>query len=299
MTVMDEGASAQQSTAPAALPRPGAVAGLSDTGEWREIFAAFSHIVLVANSDAVNVPELRGQYADDTLFVFFNKVYKVLDRPFDGHSILISRGQPRGANIVYRGEVADVIKFFPRERFLGILNIRFDASEKLNAAADFGGTPTGHLDLAGYCSEFYTEGKVPTSGFALALLLTEMKLPGTIILAGFSAKRSEKWRVVSAHDWSFEQTFLRLFARIGRITIHDGVSLNPYAKLAERFPDIPAAEISLAAAEILSQRLGNTDAEVDKLISLTNVIRDFDNFLRRLKPKFLKRPKAAPTNSGQ
>ena len=54
-------------------------------------------------------------------------------------------------------------------------------------------------------------------------------------------------------------------------------------------------QISLAVAEVLSERLSNTDAEVDKLISLTNVIRSTDNFLRRLRPKFLKRkPKGTP-----
>ncbi|GES51894.1 3-deoxy-manno-octulosonate cytidylyltransferase [Rhizobium sp. NBRC 114257] len=255
----------------------------------------FSHIVLVANSDAVDISSLQAQFPETALFVFFNKVYKVLDRPFHGHSLLISRGQPRGANIVYRGEVGEVVKFFPKEYFLGIMNIRLGAEEKLNPAADFQGAPTGHLDLVGFCSDFYTEGKTPTSGFAMALWLSDLKLPGKIVLAGFSARRSQKWRVVSAHDWSFEQTFLRLFARLGKITIHGGVALNPYISLAQRFTEVPPDEIALAAAEVLSERLGNTDAEIDKLISLTNVIRSADNFMRRLRPKFLKRkPKGSP-----
>ncbi len=277
------------------IPAAGSAAGLGSAAEWREVLAAFSHIVLVANSDAVDIASLQAQFPPTALFVFFNKVYKVLDRPFHGHSLLISRGQPRGANIVYRGEVGEVVKFFPKEYFLGILNIRLGAEEKLNPAADFQGAPTGHLDLVGLCSDFYTEGKTPTSGFALALWLSDLKLPGAIVLAGFSARRSQKWRVVSVHDWSFEQTFLRLFARLGKITIHGGVSLNPYIRLAERFTDIPPAEISLAAAEVFSERLGNTDAEVDRLISLTNVIRSTDNFLRQLRPKFLKRKPKAPS----
>nr|WP_246451073.1 3-deoxy-manno-octulosonate cytidylyltransferase [Rhizobium paranaense] len=268
---------------------------MTTADEWRSVLAAFSHIVLVANSDAVDIGSLQQQFPSSALFIFFNKVYKVLDRPFHGHSLLISRGQPRGANIVYRGEVGDVVKFFPKEYFLGIMNIRLGREEKLNPAADFQGAPTGHLDLVGFCSDFYTEGKTPTSGFAMALWLSDLKLPGAIVLAGFSAKRSEKWRVVSVHDWTFEQTFLRLFARLGKIVIHGGVSLNPYIRLAERFCEVPPAEIALAAAEVLTERLGNTDAEVDKLISLTNVIRSTDNFLRHLRPKFLKRkPKGTP-----
>jgi len=277
------------------LPAAGSAAGLNGADEWRRVLAGFSHIVLVANSEAVDIASLQTQFPETALFVFFNKVYKVLDRPFHGHSLLVSRGQPRGANIVYRGEVGEVVKFFPKEYFLGIMNIRLGLEEKLNPAADFQGAPTGHLDLVGFCSDFYTEGKTPTSGFAMALWLSDLKLPGAIVLAGFSARRSQKWRVVSAHDWSFEQTFLRLFARLGKITINGGVALNPYISLAQRFTEVPPAEIALAAAEVLSERLGNTDAEIDKLISLTNVIRSADNFMRRLRPKFLKRkPKGSP-----
>ncbi|SCB51086.1 hypothetical protein GA0061103_1010 [Rhizobium multihospitium] len=277
------------------MPAAGSAAGLNGADEWRTVLMGFSHIVLVANSDAVDIASLQAQFPQTALFVFFNKVYKVLDRPFHGHSLLISRGQPRGANIVYRGEVGEVVKFFPKEYFLGIMNIRLGLEEKLNPAADFQGAPTGHLDLVGFCSDFYTEGKTPTSGFAMALWLSDLKLPGAIVLAGFSARRSQKWRVVSAHDWSFEQTFLRLFARLGKITIHGGVALNPYISLAQRFTEVPPAEIALAATEVLSERLGNTDAEIDKLISLTNVIRSADNFMRRLRPKFLKRkPKGSP-----
>lgn len=287
----------RKTTAPvdAGFPAAGSAAGLNSAEEWRETLAGFSHIVLVANSDAVDIASLQAQFPSTTLFVFFNKVYKVLSRPFHGHSLLISRGQPRGANIVYRGEVGEVVKFFPKEFFLGIMNIRLGPEEKLNPAADFQGAPTGHLDLVGFCSDFYTEGKTPTSGFAMALWLSDLKLPGTIVLAGFSARRTQKWRVVSAHDWSFEQTFLRLFARLGKISIHGGVSVNPYVRLAERFTEVPPAEIALAAAEVLSERLGNADAEIDKLISLTNVIRSTDNFLRSIRPKFLKRrPKGSP-----
>ncbi|HVK91747.1 MAG TPA: 3-deoxy-manno-octulosonate cytidylyltransferase [Mycoplana sp.] len=278
---------------PEGLPPRGSASGLTSPEDWRRLFSPYSHIVLIANSTAVDVPALCAQYPPTTLFVFFNKVYKILDRPFEGHALLISRGQPRGANIVYRGEVDQVLSFFDRAHFLGIMNIRLNAEERLNTAADFRNAPTGHLDLPGYVDSFYTEGKTPTSGFAMAFWLSELRIPSLIVLAGFSARRSEKWRVVSVHDWSFEQVFLRLFARCGKIAVHGGVGANAYAGLSARFPEIPPAEIALAAAEVLSERLSNTDAEVDRLISLTNVIRAADNLLRRLKPAmFRRRPPA-------
>ncbi|WEX75214.1 3-deoxy-manno-octulosonate cytidylyltransferase [Sinorhizobium numidicum] len=271
------------------FPASGATENLTTSAEWRSLFSAFSHIILVANSDAVNIKELQAEYPDTALFVFFNKVYKVLAEPFQGQSLLVSRAQPKGANIVYRREVADVVKLFAPERFLGIMNIRLAATEKLNTMEDFLGTPTGHLDLTGFCADLYPSTKIPTSGFAMSLWLVDLKLSAEIVLAGFSAKRSEKWRVVSVHDWTFEQVFLRLFARVGKLSMHGGIARNSYASLAARFPELPPAEISSTVAEVLSSRLSETDAQVDKLISLTNALRSIDLFLRRLKPSFLRK----------
>jgi hypothetical protein len=153
------------------FPASGATENLATPEQWRALFSRFSHVILVANSDEVSVKELQDEYPETALFVFFNKVYKVLDEQFSGHSLLISRAQPKGANIVYRNEVADVVKLFAPRKFLGIMNIRLAESERLNTNADYLGTPTGHLDLAGFCADFYSKDKVATSGFAMALWL--------------------------------------------------------------------------------------------------------------------------------
>lgn len=274
------------------FPASGATENLATPEQWRALFSRFSHVVLVANSDEVSVKELQEEYPGTALFVFFNKVYKILDEQFSGNSLLISRAQPRGANIVYRNEVADVVKLLAPQKFLGIMNIRLAEIERLNTSADYLGTPTGHLDLVGFCADFYPKEKVATSGFAMALWLVNQSLPAEIVLAGFSAKRSDKWRVVNVHDWTFEQVFLRLFARVGKLTMHGSRPANSYMTLASRFPELPAAEISATIAEVLSLRLSQTDAQVDKLISLTSAFRSIDEFLRRLKPKFLKKTKA-------
>lgn len=274
------------------FPASGATENLATPEQWRALFSRFSHVVLVANSDEVSVKELQEEYPGTALFVFFNKVYKILDEQFSGNSLLISRAQPRGANIVYRNEVADVVKLLAPQKFLGIMNIRLAEIERLNTSADYLGTPTGHLDLVGFCADFYPKDKVATSGFAMALWLVNQSLPAEIVLAGFSAKRSDKWRVVNVHDWTFEQVFLRLFARVGKLTMHGSRPANSYMTLASRFPELPAAEISATIAEVLSLRLSQTDAQVDKLISLTGAFRSIDELLRRLKPKFLKKTKA-------
>lgn len=264
---------------------PGSTDALATNAEWKALLSRYSHIVLVANSDAVDLAKLRRDMPDTALFVFFNKVYKVLSEPFRGNALLVARSGTMGANIVHRREVGDVLKYFPNAGFLGLLNIRVDAGEGLSPAADFEGAPVGHLDLAEYFSDFYPARKLATSGFAMALWLSELQLPGAIVLAGFSARRSEKWKVFSVHDWTFEQVFLRLFSRLGKIVIIGGAEASSYAGLAKKFPGVPAAEIALVAAEVLSERLENTDNQIDRLMSVTKGLRSIDNFFRRLKPK--------------
>src|SRR3954451_1554781 len=98
-------------------PFGGTTADLATREEWRPLFAGFSAVALVANSEEVDIAALRKALPDDTLFVFFNKVYKVLDGPFDGHSLLAVRSGTGGPNILSRGEVGRGTGSFPEDRF--------------------------------------------------------------------------------------------------------------------------------------------------------------------------------------
>ena len=133
-----------------ARPFAGTTAGRSSKDDWRPLFASYSEIVLVANSDEVDIDALRASLPGDALFVFFNKVYKVLDRPFDGNVLLAVRSGRGGPHIVSRGQVGDVVSYFPTDGFLGIMCMRAAPVEPVTPASAFGGVPTGHLDLADY-----------------------------------------------------------------------------------------------------------------------------------------------------
>jgi hypothetical protein len=262
----------------------GTTAGLSTANDWRPLFASYSTIVLVANSDDVDIGALRANLPEDTLFVFFNKVYKVLDRLFDGNVLLAVRSGTGGPNIVARGEVGHVVSYFAPDRFLGIMCVRAGSVEKVTPASAFGGVPTGHLDLTDYFVDFYPSDHLPSSGFALAVWLCELDPGRKVMLAGFSGKRSERWKIFNVHDWTFEQLVQRLLIRSGRLTVADAATLHSYAAIMKRFPDIPAADISLTAAEILSERLEHVNVEIDKLISATSLNRSVEKVVRGLKP---------------
>ncbi|MDT1062029.1 hypothetical protein RM190_09190 [Paracoccus sp. CPCC 101403] len=253
--------------------------------EWKAFFQAYSNVVLVANSAETDIASLLRDFPQDTLFIFFNKVYKVLDVPFPRPAILACRSGMMGANIVHRREVPEVLKFFDRDTFLGVVNIKVGPDENLSPPEAFGDVPVKHLDLSGVLLPFYPQDKAPTTGFGLCVWLRQIDVTPKIHLAGFSSKRSEKWKVFDVHDWTFEQVVLRLLFRHGEVDLVGGHQANPYAALQQHFPRFTQSEIALTAGEVLSERLQNLSSVVDRLMSVTKVLRFFDNTFRKVRPK--------------
>lgn len=270
--------------------------GLTDaaqTDAWRSFFGSYRRIVLVANSDAVSSSML--QPADDTLFVFFNKVYKVLSEPFAGPSLLVARSSPAGANIVYRREVDEVTKLLRSERFLGICNLRVGTHERFSEPREFGAPePISSLDLVSAMADFYPATHVATSGFALAVFLADLHLDARVHLAGFTAKRSLRWKLFSDHDWTFEQIVLRLLLRAGRIEALGVVPDETLAAIARRFPELGGIQaVALAAAEVVAERLEGANVAIEDLHRLTRPQRRLREAFDSLKPRTRKAKLAA------
>ena len=259
---------------------------LPDTCDgWAGFFGRFEQVVLVANSDAVDMAALAARYGEGTLFVFFNKVFKVLDAPFTRPSLLIARSSHAGANIVYRREVADVLRLLESDRFEGIANLKAGAREVFSPAEAFEGARVGFLDLMPVLGGFYPASHVPTSGFALAFWLAEA-CPGLkIVLAGFTARRSAVWKLFHDHDWTFEQVVQRLMVRSGRLEMDGAGSREHWDRIMARLPGITPSDVALVSAEVLSERLEGTNMAIDRLMSLTRIQSRVDGFLRGLKPK--------------
>ncbi len=252
---------------------------------WRAFFNRYSHIVLVANSEALDPQSMTTEFPGDTLFVFFNKVYKVLDSSFPGHAILVARSGMMGANIVHRREVDDVLKFFTSEKFLGILNIRTAPEERFSPVAAFNGATVMYGDLETLMSGHYPPDKIPTSGFALVAWMRELQLTPKIVLAGFSGKRSARWKVFDVHDWTFERIYFRLLAQRGLITSAEHARPSRFDLLARHFPDAKFEEIQGAVNDALSTRLDHALTLIDGLMSLTKWQRALDQAFRKARPK--------------
>jgi hypothetical protein len=272
--------------APQGLPLPDVtVAGRVAFEDWKTFFSAFSHIVLIANSEEQTVDAMQAAYPDTALFVFFNKVDRVLSAPFAGRSLLVTRSNQAGSELVYRGILGRMTAYLPAPGFTGVASLRTVAFERRMEIAEFGETPAGIIDLASYFEGFYPADHTPSSGFALALWLCEL-LPGArVVLNGFSAKRSDSWKLFHIHDWTFEQSVLQLLEMKGKLVFAGRAGGNPYQELARRFPDIPPTDIAFATLQVLSRRLENSNRDIDRLISMTGPLRFLYNASRALKRK--------------
>ena len=262
----------------------GEVDWFSSEEDWRGFFGRYDRVVLVANSDAVDIHTVVAKHGDTALFVFFNKVYKVLSAPFGAPSLLVARSSPAGANIVYRREVADVLGYFQGDALIGVLGLTVGADENFSPASAYQGRRAGTLRLVEHFADFYPRTHLPTSGFALAIWLAET-CETEVHLEGFTARRSTQWKLFADHDWTFEQTCLRLLARAGRIHMDNVEPMNAYLELGRRFPEIETSAIAATAVEVLGNRLENASLAIDGLLSLTRFQGKLDRLLRRLKPK--------------
>ena len=131
--------------------------------------------------------------------------------------------------------------FFPGQGFKGILNLfTYPKLGEADApASDFKGAPTGHLELTGYFADFYPEDHLPeVAALRWPSGGVSWNSASLIVLIGFTARRSDRWKVFHIHDWTYEQVIQRVLARSGRLLPGTWPSSLNYAAVTRRFPDI-------------------------------------------------------------
>ena len=289
-----------------ARPRPlRRLAGLTalpesaEPGEpaWARWFGAYDRLVLVANSEAVSRAALEAM-PEGTLFVFFNRVFKVLDAPFARPSVLVARCSIAGPNVVHRNEQGSVLGLLAGDAFHGVLQLRAAPHEAFGEAAAFAPHPVARLDLSGWFDGVYPPGDVPTSGFALAAWMMAFEAAPPVTLAGFSAERSDRWKLFDDHDWAFEQVVLRSLASGGRLErVPAAGEAWPLGAMMDRLG--AAAPDPAVVAAVLSERQRGTNVMLDRVWSMMKPIRTLDRAFRRLKPPTRKERAARARTGGE
>ncbi|GGD90025.1 3-deoxy-manno-octulosonate cytidylyltransferase [Aureimonas endophytica] len=286
MAIEGSGAPVQSASAEAGDGGKRAIATLP--GDAKGFFAGFSAIVLVANSRDAAAVLAAPEIGERPIFVFFNRVYRILDAPFHRDCLLISRSTPVGSALVYRNELTEVLSLLEGPNFHGVLNMRARDKEVFSKPEEFRGVPAGFLDLETWAQRMYPAGqRWPSSGFALAVWLAQQNLPMPIYLSGFSGVREAEWRVFDSHDWTWEQIVLNLMYKNDRLRLFRAGNYFdrwPSRALMADFPEITPEELSTTAMEVLSHRLGGTNRVLDHIYSSLKPQLAIRDFLRRIRP---------------
>lgn len=252
-------------------------------------FAPFDAIVLVANSKDAAAALTAPSLGERPFFIFFNRVYRILDKPFRRDSLLVSRSSPVGASLVYRSQVSDAASLLEGAGFRGILNVRAREAERFSTSEEFGGHPVGFLDLAEWAMRFYPPGgRMPSTGFAMATWLAQQKLPQPIVLSGFTGVREEQWRLMDAHDWTWEQIVLGMLYKAGmlrRFAPGKAPEGWPVEALMAEFPQFTRDQLSATVVEVLANQLNGTRLVIDHVYSTLRPQLAVRRFLRWIRPR--------------
>jgi hypothetical protein len=251
--------------------------------------ARYDLIALVANNETLDIDAVRRSLPERTLFFFFTGCEKILTRRFEGDAALCHR-------LVTETSFLKAPKYFRMAYSLlpehlvaevGILADRGAASVPARPAPRESTLVPHLVDFDVEFPGFYPEGRMPTTGFALALHLLEACPTARICLCGFSGVAGLRYTVYPEHDWTFEQTLIQLFVRSGRLMRTDaagGQALDdPFEAITRRYPEFGTDVVALTASQVLASRFTGMERQMAHLWKQTRVRRTLNNAWRRLR----------------
>lgn len=257
-----------------------------------ELLGSYDAIALIANSESLVIDSVMAALPQNTLYVFFTGCAKVLSKPFPKDSILCHRLVAEGTRFLKsRKHFESAYSFFPQglKAEVGIL------ADK--AKTDRGPLPAPRtspitplvIDFDYMFHGLYPAGRMPTTGFALALSLLDLRPETKVYLCGFTGVPGTEFNMYSEHDWTFEQTVLQLFAKKERIIQLQesdvAAAQNWLTGVSNRFPEFAHGEVAMMAAQVIGNRLTGTERRVAKLWDQTKWQRKIKAYFKRFRKK--------------
>ena len=258
--------------------------------EFEAFLTGYEKVALIANSEAVDIKAIQAGLPEKTLYVFFTGCAKVLHRPFTGDAVLCHRLVGDGSKFLKSQ------KHFDRAHSLLANGLKAEigvlASRRMTDGAPSITSPrqsplVGHtLDFDYDFGTLYPQGRMPTTGFAIAIWLIEKIPHANIVLCGFTGVAGLQFDMYTEHDWTFEQIMLELFVKKGRISrFGEGLdtAAGSFSRIQARFPEFGEAAIALVATNVLANRYTGMERQVAKLWSSTKLERRIRGFFKRFK----------------
>ncbi len=264
--------------------------GKLDYQGFLQLLGSYEAIALIANSESLVIDSVAAALPQNTLYVFFTGCAKVLSKPFPEDSILCHRLVAGGARFLKsRKHFESAYNFFPQglKAEVGIIADKAKATPSPLPASRASPIIPLVIDFDYIFHGLYPAGRMPTTGFALALALLDLRPEAKVYLCGFTGVPGTEFNMYSEHDWTFEQTILHLFAKAGRIIqLHESdvaASQNWLTAVSNRFPEFAHGEIAMMASQVIGNRLTGTERRVAKLWDQTKWQRKIKAYFKRFR----------------
>lgn len=258
--------------------------------DFETILSNYEMVALIANSESVDIDKIARALPEKTLYVFFTGCAKVLAQPFGRDAVLCHRLVAGGTKFLKSQKHFDKAYSLFKNSLKAEIGVIAERSLAQGAAAL---SAPRTSELVPYTLDFdYTFGPLypadrsPTTGFALAMWLTERAPGANVCLCGFTGVAGLQFNMYTGHDWTFEQIMLQLFVKKGRIRRFEDSLNEPagtFARIHERFPEFSEATIALVATNVLANRYTGMERQVAKLWSKTKIERRIRGFFKRFK----------------
>jgi hypothetical protein len=258
--------------------------------DFEALLSGYEMVALIANSESVDIDAITQALPAKTLYVFFTGCAKVVPRPFEKDAVLCHRLVADGTKFLKSQKHFDkAYSLFAKglKAEIGVIADRGVAEECLAPASP------RKSDLVPYTLDFdhalgplYPFGRMPTTGFAIAVWLAEKIPHANVCLCGFTGVAGLQFSMYTEHDWTFEQIMLQLFVKKGRIQRFEDNLSEPagmFARIHNRFPEFSEATIALVATNVLANRYTGMERQVAKLWSKTKLERRIGGFFKRFK----------------
>lgn len=256
------------------------------------LLSTYEAIALIANSESLAIDKVVSALPDNTLYVFFTGCAKVLNKPFPKDSALCHRLIANGTRFLKsKKHFESAYSFFPQGLKAEIGLIADKATIANIALPAFRKSPIIPLviDFDYLFPGLYPAGRMPTTGFGLALSLLKIQPEAKVYLCGFTGVPGTEFNMYSEHDWTFEQTLLKLFAKKDRIIQLQesdiAASQNWLTGVCTRFPEFDSAEVALVAAQVIGNRVTGMERRLAKLWDQTKWQRKIKSYFKRFRRK--------------
>jgi hypothetical protein len=232
----------------------------------RSVLADYDTVTLVANNPQIRLDQLPAT-EDRRICVFLNTAVPLhsVDR-FDQDCMILS------------GMSVKEVFSLKNHRVIGLDRIAPGCCKAVGVirSRPYGGRPelknwSGRwIELSPTGSWPYPPAKYPSTGFvALNHLLAGKPHAGKLELIGFTGRTSTRRRLNNAHNWVYEQLYIRLLTETGKVVLHgEQEAVAEIEMLRAAFPEASEAQFNHVIQRYATEELGSLKASMQGVIKI-------------------------------